>query len=185
MPRVLGRFFLRAVVAILLSSKPGLITASFVSLPQSSVRSPKMCSTKDDDASVPPRRNNESAAAKAVDFARIVGRLKTTPRTGWVRRGVPRYESVADHSWRVATLSLLLAGRKDVDFTNKCLPMALIHDVAESLIGDIAPDDNVSAQDKRQMETDATEVLAQLLAEATNDNDDPENGQILLYRSYS
>ena len=36
-------------------------------------------------------------------------RLKRTPRTGWVMRGVPDAESVADHSYGVAFIALLLA----------------------------------------------------------------------------
>jgi putative hydrolase of HD superfamily len=99
-------------------------------------------------------------AARAVEFARLIGKLKTTPRTGWVRRGVPRYESVADHSWRVATLSLLLCGQDDMD-ANKCIQMALVHDLAECIVGDIAPDDNVSKDDKQKMEQDAMETLLQ------------------------
>jgi putative hydrolases of HD superfamily len=125
----------------------------------------------------------ESSAAtkKAVEFARLIGRLKTTPRTGWVRHGVPRYESVADHSWRVAAMSLLLLGRKDDDFDviSKCIPMALMHDVAECIIGDIPPDDNVSAQDKLRMENLAMNDITQLLFEATSnaDSSDPDEAR--------
>jgi len=103
-----------------------------------------------------------SEASKAVDFAKMVGVLKRTPRTGWVRHGVPRYESVADHSWRVAALSILLIGREEVDAT-KCMQMAVVHDLAECLVGDIAPDDNVSKQDKRDMEEEAMERIAAAL----------------------
>ena len=37
----------------------------------------------------------------AVELFTLVGQMKTTPRTGWVERGVPRPESVADHSYRM------------------------------------------------------------------------------------
>jgi len=123
-----------------------------------------------------PRQTNEDTAvgsssssqsATAVDFARLVGKLKTTPRTGWVRRGVPRYESVADHSWRVATLSLLLFGRNDDNFdAPKCIQMALVHDLAECLVGDIVPDDNISAESKQKMEHDAMIRIATTLGQA-------------------
>ena len=112
-----------------------------------------------------------SPAASAVEFARLIGKLKTTPRTGWVRRGVPRYESVADHSWRVATLSLLLFGRDDKIDANKCIQMALVHDLAECLVGDIAPDDNVSKADKEQMEHDAMEQIALTLGQSCPNNE--------------
>jgi putative hydrolase of HD superfamily len=120
-----------------------------------------------------------SASAASLEFARLIGKLKTTPRTGWVRRGVPRYESVADHSWRVAALSLLLAGRKDVDL-NKCLPMALIHDIAESIVGDIPPEDNVSKEDKQRMEKEAVAKIAGILREATTGSDDPALAEKIL-----
>jgi putative hydrolases of HD superfamily len=134
-----------------------------------------------------------NAATSAIDFATLIGRLKTTPRTGWVRRGVPRYESVADHSWRVAAMTLLLLGGQqkrqpptdpggvsvaspgadpepDLD-VSKCLQMAVIHDLAECLVGDIAPGDNVSSVDKRRREGDAMAQLASSLGQATKGRD--------------
>ena len=51
---------------------------------------------------------NSSAIESAVDFLQLTIQLKSTLRTGWVLRGVPRAESVADHSWHVALLSLFL-----------------------------------------------------------------------------
>jgi putative hydrolase of HD superfamily len=140
---------------------------------------------------------NSPPAAAAVDFARLIGRLKITPRTGWVRRGVPKYESVADHSWRVAALSFLLlnnnnnksnnnnkdtgtdgitteinnnnsnADESTIDVT-KCIQLAVVHDIAECLVGDIAPDDNVAPDDKRQMEHVAVKKLASKLKIATS-----------------
>jgi putative hydrolase of HD superfamily len=112
-----------------------------------------------------------TTATKAVEFARLIGKLKTTPRTGWVRRGVPRYESVADHSWRVATLSLLLFGRDDKIDASKCIQMALVHDLAECLVGDIAPDDNVAKADKEKMEHDAMEKIALTLGQSCPNNE--------------
>jgi putative hydrolases of HD superfamily len=110
-------------------------------------------------------------ARKAIEFARLIGRLKTTPRTGWVRRNVPNYESVADHSWRVAALSLLLSNNDDnqqdsID-VGKCMQLAIVHDLAECIIGDIAPDDNMPNDVKRQKENDAMDSLASLLQDAT------------------
>jgi putative hydrolase of HD superfamily len=122
-------------------------------------------------ASIEEAATTQSPAARAVEFARLIGKLKTTPRTGWVRRGVPRYESVADHSWRVATLSLLLFGRDDNIDANKCIQMALVHDLAECIVGDIAPDDNVSKADKEQMEHDAMEKIALTLGQSCPNNE--------------
>ena len=117
-----------------------------------------------DENSASPDASQHAKAEAAVDFARLIGRLKTTPQTGWVRRGVPRYESVADHSWRVAALSFLLNGDVDV---SKCLSLAVVHDMAEAVVGDIAPDDNVSKEDKQNREQQAMEKIVATLQKAT------------------
>jgi putative hydrolase of HD superfamily len=65
-------------------------------------------------------------------------RLKRTPRTGWVMRGVNDAESVADHSFGVAFVSLILAEmvEQPLDKT-KLLTIALLHDLPESVISDL------------------------------------------------
>jgi len=65
-------------------------------------------------------------------------RLKCVQRTGWVLRGVASAESVADHSFGVAFISLVLAEMIDrCPDKAKLLTIALIHDLPESVIGDI------------------------------------------------
>ena len=69
--------------------------------------------------------------------------LSSLARTGWMLRGVPRElaETVAEHSFMAAVIALELAseasrrGLKVDPF--KAASMALIHDMAESIIGDI------------------------------------------------
>ena len=128
--------------------------------------------------------NEQAATASraAVEFARLVGKLKRTPRTGWVRRGVPRYESVADHSWSVAVLALLVwqpdnastTTSSSIDVT-KCMALAIVHDLAEAIVGDIAPDDNISREKKQQLEHDAMETIVAVLQKATINNNDDGN----------
>lgn len=70
--------------------------------------------------------------------------LKNVPRTGWLYAGIsmPEVESVAEHSYGVAMLSVLTAeafvdkGEK-VDLA-RTLKMALLHDLSESLTFDIS-----------------------------------------------
>jgi len=52
----------------------------------------------------------------------------------------PRWESVADHSWRLAMLVLTFANKlsKPLDL-EKALKMALIHDIPEIIAGDASP----------------------------------------------
>ncbi len=49
-----------------------------------------------------------------------------------------------------------------VDFV-KCMRMALIHDMAEALVGDITPSDNVDKKDKSRAERDTMVYIAKKL----------------------
>jgi putative hydrolase of HD superfamily len=69
-------------------------------------------------------------------------RLKRLDRTGWTLRGLPNgTESVAAHSFGVATTAMLLADQlrlKGVDVDcEKVLRIALLHDWAEVRVGDM------------------------------------------------
>jgi putative hydrolase of HD superfamily len=67
-----------------------------------------------------------------------VGKLKELPRTGWVESGIPEPESVAEHSFRTAVLAMLLADLQGLD-SGKSVKMALLHDLAEVMTGDLTP----------------------------------------------
>jgi putative hydrolase of HD superfamily len=75
-----------------------------------------------------------------------IGRLKEVPRTGWLDRGIPTddVESVADHSYGVALLAWLLA--PDELDRARAVELALIHDLAESVVGDVTPYDRETLQ---------------------------------------
>lgn len=124
-----------------------------------------------------PLDSDRQQLSAAIEFTKLIGRLKTTPRTGWVRRGVPMVESVADHSWRVAALSVLLQTQDEDHETNpqpwnvsKLISMGVLHDIAECLIGDICPEDNVSKADKQQLEQKALDQLVSLLEKSGADS---------------
>ncbi|MCX2728334.1 HD domain-containing protein [Thermomicrobium sp. 4228-Ro] len=74
-------------------------------------------------------------------FFRLVGRLKTLRRQGWVDRGVRVPESVADHSFRLALMAWLLAQERPGLDAERAALLALAHDVAEALAGDRTPFD--------------------------------------------
>ncbi len=74
----------------------------------------------------------------ALELCLDAHRLKYTPRTGWVMRGVVDAESVADHSFGVAFISLILGEMASQPLDKaKLLTIALLHDLQESSIGDI------------------------------------------------
>lgn len=67
--------------------------------------------------------------------------LKTVPRIGWIiKADVKKPESVADHSYALAIISMILGDIYGLD-TLRMVRLALLHDISESLVGDIQPDD--------------------------------------------
>ncbi len=76
-----------------------------------------------------------------ISFLAELMRLKAVPRTGWLLRGVRDVESVADHSFGVAFIAMLLADqaqRQGLEpSVEKVLRMALLHDLTEARTGDL------------------------------------------------
>lgn len=71
-----------------------------------------------------------------VDFLFETGMLKRTPRSGWQFLGAGS-ESVADHVFRTAMITFVLARHDGSVDTDRCLRMALVHDLAEARTGDL------------------------------------------------
>lgn len=67
----------------------------------------------------------------------VAGRLKARTRHCWIEG--ERRESVADHSWRIALMAMLLENEPEFANTdmNKVMRMCLIHDLGEAFTGDI------------------------------------------------
>lgn len=86
-------------------------------------------------------KNEKNEAQKLIAFIEELGILKNIPRTGWRFRGIKNSESVADHSYRTAVLAMLLAdmlaARGEKIDVEKILRISLLHEIAESRIGDI------------------------------------------------
>ncbi len=103
----------------------------------------------------------------SIDFLLKAFDLKDEKRAGWLLRGVTDPESVADHSWGTAMFCWLYAGQEQVD-RDRAISMALVHDIAEAEMGDVAtrahPDEQtMSADEKRRREREAFGVVASLL----------------------
>ena len=91
--------------------------------------------------------------------------LKRIPRTGWGMRGVPHIESVAEHSFGVAFVALVLTDLLPEEALDreKVLIMALLHDMGEVRFTDLPSPATrlIPAEVKSQAEATA---LAGLLA---------------------
>lgn len=74
-------------------------------------------------------------ARKLIDFLRVMERLKDAPRHCWTAGG--RRESVAEHSWRVALMAMLMADEFPELDIGRVIRMCLVHDIGEAITGDI------------------------------------------------
>ena len=77
-----------------------------------------------------------SKANNYLEFLKLVGKSKRIPRTGWVREKVKNPESIAEHSFRVGVIAMILADDLLVN-KEKLMKMALLHDLGETFTGDI------------------------------------------------
>ncbi|TIA73616.1 hypothetical protein E3P77_01146 [Wallemia ichthyophaga] len=86
-------------------------------------------------------------------FMHLIEYAKTQKRTGWLRSGVNGAESISDHMWRMSIMSLVCADER-IDHI-KASQMAIVHDIAECIVGDIAPSDNITKPVKNNLERQA------------------------------
>ena len=70
-----------------------------------------------------------------IDFLRVMERLKDAPRHCWTTGG--RRESVAEHSWRVSLMAMLMADEFPGVDIDRVVRMCLVHDIGEAITGDI------------------------------------------------
>ena len=78
--------------------------------------------------------------------------LKTTTRHCYTE--ADRKESVADHSWRIALMAMLLSGEPEFSGTDmdKVIRMCLIHDLGETFTGDIPTFEKTTGDVKKEDE---------------------------------
>ena len=97
-----------------------------------------------------------------LEFLQTVINLKKISRQGWVDKlNLKEPESVADHTYSLATMGMVLSDLGHYD-SEKVIKMALLHDLAESKIGDFTPD-KIDKSQKEKIENNAfEEILASL-----------------------
>ncbi|KZV63763.1 HD domain-containing protein, partial [Peniophora sp. CONT] len=98
-------------------------------------------------------KSSGNEASDRLAFFHILERLKTQKRTGWVDHDIPNAESISDHMYRMAVLAMCTTDTK-LDVA-KCVMLAVVHDLAEAQVGDIAPREGIPKAEKRRLEAEA------------------------------
>ncbi|PVH73474.1 hypothetical protein DL98DRAFT_519889 [Cadophora sp. DSE1049] len=108
----------------------------------------------------PPQTDSTSP----VPFFHMLERLKTTKREGWRRFGISHGESISDHMYRMSIITMLappsLSSKLNIPH---CTKMALVHDMAEALVGDITPVDGVAKHEKNRRESTTMDYFTKSL----------------------
>ena len=86
-----------------------------------------------------------------LNFFQKVLDLKNVPRQGWKDKlQIDNVESVAEHTYSAAIMSMIYSDLHELN-TEKIIKMVLLHDLSESIIGDLTPDE-ISKKNKHEKE---------------------------------
>lgn len=112
----------------------------------------------------------EGNIENAMRFYLLATKLKYKIRSGWDSTHwnvtSERVESVAEHVYGTLILAVGLSSEFKIDLDmEKVLKMLTIHEIGEVLISDITPFDNITSEEKEEMEHKAMrEVLGDLIS---------------------
>jgi putative hydrolase of HD superfamily len=97
-----------------------------------------------------------------LDFFKNALNLKNISRQGWIDKlSMEHPESVADHSYSMAIMGMVISDLENYD-SEKMLKMILLHDLAESKIGDFTPE-QITQDKKEQIENKAYDEIISTL----------------------
>ena len=100
-----------------------------------------------------------------LDFFKTAVNLKNISRQGWMDKlSLKHPESVADHSYSMAIMGMIISDLENYN-SEKMLKMILLHDLAESKIGDYTPN-QISKENKIKIENNAYNEIINTLPEA-------------------
>lgn len=86
--------------------------------------------------------------AELTEILGVAERLKCNTRHCFTSSG--RHESVAEHSWRVALMAMLLRPEFPEADMDKVIRMCLIHDLGEAFTGDIPTFEKTAADAEKE-----------------------------------
>lgn len=97
-----------------------------------------------------------------LDFLQTSVNLKKIPRQGWIDKlSIKKPESVADHVYSMAIMGMIFSDLQNYD-TAKILRLILLHDLVESITGDMTPE-KITKEDKIALENRAmVKILSDL-----------------------
>ena len=94
-------------------------------------------------------------------FLRAAERLKTVTRSGHTSAGKP--ESVAEHTWRLCLMAMVLYGRSSGIDLGRLLKICVIHDLGEAIGGDVpAPRQSAEHAKAERERADLLELVGPL-----------------------
>lgn len=104
-----------------------------------------------------------------IDFLKTAANLKKISRQGWIDKlSINDSESVADHTYSMAIMGMVLSDLKNYD-AEKILRMVLLHDLAEAKIGDYTPN-QLSKENKKELEDNTFNEIIEKLPENIKSN---------------
>lgn len=93
-----------------------------------------------------------------LDFFNTIVNLKKTPRQGWIDKlSLDKPESVADHIFSMAVMGMIFSDLEKYD-TEKILKIILLHDITESITGDITPG-QITKDEKKALDNSTMEKI--------------------------
>jgi putative hydrolase of HD superfamily len=96
-----------------------------------------------------------------LEFLRAAERLKVTTRSAYTSEG--RAESVAEHSWRVCLMALVLRNEFPGIDLGKLIAMCVIHDLGEAIGGDVPAPEQAARLARDPTASKAAQERADLL----------------------
>lgn len=113
-------------------------------------------------------KENTSPPQRIAAFYILASKLKTLIRSGWKQWDIaaPRLESVAEHVYGAQMLAIAIWSEFDYKIDlRKTILMLAIHELGETIVGDITPLDQIPANDKHNSEAAA---VAKILSGLSN-----------------